>query len=630
MSHTKAAKSTLDYALEMAARGCPILPANPDKSARVKWKTQASTDPATIRKWFQEGATHYGVRCDTLTVLDVDIKADAEQGIADYLELGPLPPTFTVATPSGGFHKYFAGKTRKTKLGDGRCIDVQSGDGAYVIGPGSPGYRVQDHVPIVPLPAHLAERIGIGSEKPAEKAAAPLCEPDTPSALGAGWQLVAHTKGASEGERNRSAHALAGKLKRLGVGPETACDMVLRWNEGNSPPLDDAEVRKTVASSYENGDWRIGEDRPEEEFEDVSAAVDAITKPPTGLVSRLASEITPRAVEWLWPGRFPLGKCAILAGEGSKGKTTVLLCMVATVSRGGDWPMSEGRADQGSVLYFSTEDDADDTIVPRLMAAGADLTRVRIVEAVRRTDGKGDRAFNFQDDLLQLETEIRRIANVRLVIFDPISAYFGKSDTYKNAEVRAVLGPLAALAARHRVSVIGNSHFTKNGNGSANMRILDSVAITAQARSVYVVTDDPDDPTKRLFLPSKANLGPEMKGLRFGIEVMRPAGIEATRVVWEQGDVKITADEAVAPRKNGKTPTATENATVWLAAFLADGPRAYAEVIDHAVTSGMHTKRTLERAKSELGIVSFQPVIPGPWFWTLRNDPRLEFNKISD
>src|SRR5262245_60585673 len=101
--------------------------------------------------------------------------------------------------------------------------------------------------------------------------------------------------------------------------------------------------------------------------------------------------------------------------------------------------LREGRAPLGDVIILSAEDGVGDTIVPRLLAAGADCGRVRIVTATQAEDGKGNRTFNLQTDLEMLESKINEIGNVVLVIIDPITAYLGKVDSHKNAELRGVL-----------------------------------------------------------------------------------------------------------------------------------------------------------------------------------------------
>ena len=140
------------------------------------------------------------------------------------------------------------------------------------------------------------------------------------------------------------------------------------------------------------------------------------------LVSRCASEIVPEKIDWLWPGRLARGKHICIAGEPGTGKSQLLIAIVAAVTTGGDWPCGESRAPIGNVIILSAEDGAADTIVPRLLAAGADLNRVHVVSAVRNADGSR-RTFNLQNDLDLLERKIREIGDVALVGVDPVSSW---------------------------------------------------------------------------------------------------------------------------------------------------------------------------------------------------------------
>jgi hypothetical protein len=103
----------------------------------------------------------------------------------------------------------------------------------------------------------------------------------------------------------------------------------------------------------------------------------------TALITQCAADVTPEPVEWLWPGRVALGKLTLIAGEAGLGKSQLSIAIAAAVTTGGDWPCREGRAPQGNVVILSAEDGAADTVVPRLMAAGADRERVQLVSAVR-------------------------------------------------------------------------------------------------------------------------------------------------------------------------------------------------------------------------------------------------------
>jgi hypothetical protein len=255
-----------------------------------------------------------------------------------------------------------------------------------------------------------------------------------------------------------------------------------------------------------------------------------------------ASDIELKPIEWLWPGKFALGKLTLIAGEPGLGKSQLTAALAATVTTGEKWPQGDQRSPLGSVVVLSAEDDASDTIAPRLLAAGANLDRIHIVSAVHSGDSKTPRrrSFNFQTDLDLLEKAMQQFGDVRLVVIDPITSYLGKGvDSHKNADVRSVLEPVAEMAARYRAAFVGITHFSKGGETSAINRFIGSIAFIAAARAAFVVTTDPDSdiPGRRLFLPVKNNLARQGDGLSFQIEQRMITGeICASMVVWG-GDV---------------------------------------------------------------------------------------------
>jgi hypothetical protein len=129
------------------------------------------------------------------------------------------------------------------------------------------------------------------------------------------------------------------------------------------------------------------------------------------LIAQCAADVTPEPVEWLWPGRVALGKLTLIAGEAGLGKSQLSMAMAAAVTTGGEWPCREGRASQGNVVILSAEDGAADTVVPRLIAAGADRARVELVSAVR--DGKSRRSFDLSADLALFEQRISKTGDVK-------------------------------------------------------------------------------------------------------------------------------------------------------------------------------------------------------------------------
>jgi putative DNA primase/helicase len=334
------------------------------------------------------------------------------------------------------------------------------------------------------------------------------------------------------------------------------------------------------------------------------------------LVSRRASEIRPEPVEWLWSGRIARGKHTCIAGEPGTGKSQLSVAIAAAISTGGEWPCDEGRPPLGSVIILSAEDGAADTIVPRLIAAGANLDRIHIVSAVR--NDKGRRGFDLKADLDELENKIAEIGDVMLVVIDPISSYMGKTDSHKNSDVRGVLEPIAEMAERTGVAVCSVTHFSKPNAGKATKalhKFIGSIAFVAAARAAFAVLEDPNDKERRLFLHAKNNLAEPPRGLAFRLEqVIVAEGIVTSRVDWEPEPITTTADEALVV--DDKSSLALAEAGDFLEALLADGPVPSKEVDAEAEEAGI-TKATLRRAKASLGITSYKDGMKGGWVWEL-------------
>jgi hypothetical protein len=117
------------------------------------------------------------------------------------------------------------------------------------------------------------------------------------------------------------------------------------------------------------------------------------------LDSKPASAYTMRAISWFWPGRFAIGKLAIIGGLPDKGKGLISCSLIASCTSDEiiELPCKEGRTPKGRAIWFSAEDDIEDTVVPRLVAAGANLDKVEIVGKTRSSDG--ERMFNLATDL---------------------------------------------------------------------------------------------------------------------------------------------------------------------------------------------------------------------------------------
>ena len=178
---------------------------------------------------------------------------------------------------------------------------------------------------------------------------------------------------------------------------------------------------------------------------------------------------------------------------------------------------------------------------------------------------------------------------------------------------RVVLAPLAALAARLGVAVVGVMHLRK-GEGPAMYRAMGSLAFVAAARAVWAVSKDRNDETgnRRLFLPVKCNLARDPTGLAYEL---RPADNGTAVVAWERDPVTTKADDALAlfPRKRGPEPETQREAARWLRSALANGPRRARELYKEAWDEHKISERTLDRAKAELGVKSARSGPKGPW-----------------
>jgi putative DNA primase/helicase len=230
------------------------------------------------------------------------------------------------------------------------------------------------------------------------------------------------------------------------------------------------------------------------------------------LVVHRAADITPVAVDWLWPGRIAIGKTTLVGGDPGLGKSQLAAFIAATISTGEQWPCQEGRAPKRSVVVLCAEDGLADTIVPRLMAAQADRGKIAVITAVTETDGSGRRVFNLTKDLDVLEGLIADLGDVGLVIIDPVDAYLGAGvggiDSHKNAAVRAVLEPLSELADRLRTAVLAVTHFSKQAGGKAMYRFIGSIAHIGSARVAFAVVADAENEGRVLVLHAKNNLAP--------------------------------------------------------------------------------------------------------------------------
>jgi len=354
------------------------------------------------------------------------------------------------------------------------------------------------------------------------------------------------------------------------------------------------------------------------------------SKPASKAVYRHLDQVAAKPVTWLWPGRIACGKVTLIAGDPGLGKSQITAALAGIVTTGGAWPVDGARSPQGAVLFLSAEDDAADTIRPRLEAVGAELSRCVVVDAILDTDETGairQRSFSLKNDLARLQGVLHEVGDVRLIVIDPITAYLGGIDSHKTSDVRDLLMPLADFAQHYQVAIVGISHLNKNNAQDAIARVNGSGAFVAASRASFIAVKDKDNSARRLLLPLKNNLAKDVGGFAFSIvDVTLDNGLETSRIVWEDAPVNMSADEAMNARPAQYLTTAVDEAKLFLLEILGNGPLAFSEIEEAAKLEGI-SEKTLRRAKEVASIESRKDSFGGGWVWAISEGDQTKMAK---
>jgi hypothetical protein len=336
-------------------------------------------------------------------------------------------------------------------------------------------------------------------------------------------------------------------------------------------------------------------------------------------------QIEPREVEWLWANRVPLGMITMFAGDPKLGKSFVTLALAAAVSRGLPMPQSDLPDRPASTILMSAEDDPARTIVPRLVAAGADLSRIHVIESIKLANGS-DALPSLRADLDAISAAAARLGDCRLIVVDPVTAYLKGVDDNRNSALRGVLSPLKNLSERLRAAVVLVSHLTKTVSRSGKHRIIGSIAYLGACRASFLFVPDPHDPSGRrvLMFDNGGNAAPLAPTLAYTIEDSCGRG---PGVVWSDEPVAVTVEEALRPRAqtpglHGDDPELSD-CEQWLRETLAQsGGRAPAAEIRRAGREAGFGWTTLHRARGRVGASARREGFgPGSKsYWQLRDE----------
>lgn len=341
-----------------------------------------------------------------------------------------------------------------------------------------------------------------------------------------------------------------------------------------------------------------------------------------GLVLTRGNQLRPAPIKWLWKHWLARGKLHVLAGMPGQGKTTLAMAVAAAVTSGGAFP-DGSSCPLGNVVIWSGEDDAADGLLPKLMAAGADVSRIYFIEGMR-VDGQAAPFDPAQHMPLLLE-KMQEIGDVSLLVVDPVVTVVA-GDSHKNTEVRRALQPLVDLGAQTGAAVLGISHFSKGGQGQdPAQRVVGSVAFTAVARVVLVAakTASSEGEDIRIIARGKSNIGPDDGGFEYHLQQREVLpGIEASTVAWGRA-VEGSARDLLTPPGEDDDRSAVAGAEDFLVELLAQDTVPSKQVFAEAREAGFSVA-SIRRAADRLGVRKTKGGMNAGWYWRLRGQDLKE------
>jgi RecA-family ATPase len=494
-------KSKLEAAISAASVGFRVFPVLPDTKhpAIENWPDAATTDTATIRRWWRDDPDcNIGIATgDGLLVVDADTKQDRPGGHSlEMLDMLGLPDSYRVATPSGGTHVYLATnerhRNRVDSIPDYPGIDIR-GERGYVLAAGSTiggkPYTTTGAKRPDPAPQWFDEHLLRERPSHVQKTETTVTELDRPDNVQRATQWLLNTAPtAVEGAGgDQTTYEVACRMRDFGLSQQAALDAMLEhWNERQSPPWtpDDLSAKVENAFTYATGSW--GALTPDADFDAIDIDVGESPKAvepaestatpaiPIRTASSFADVEKPRRAFLDESEMLPERNVAILNGDGATGKSLLAMQLAVAVAAGGRWL---GRAvGSGPVLYFSAEDDEDEThirVKDICAGEGVDLARlyglhVAVMagrDCLLATENGSSAAVLRKTKMFDALRRTMAVLRPRLLVLDNLADVFGGNENVKSL-ARQFIGMLRGLAIEFDCVVLLLAHPSLTGMSS--------------------------------------------------------------------------------------------------------------------------------------------------------------------
>ncbi len=315
-----------------------------------------------------------------------------------------------------------------------------------------------------------------------------------------------------------------------------------------------------------------------------------------------STNVEVREINWLWYPFIPRGKVTILQGDPGEGKSTFMLTLAAYLTRGEALPYTDcgEPPDPITVLYQSTEDDYDDTIVPRFIKAGGIRDRLAFID-------ESEYPLTFDDDRI---LEGIKQTGAKLLVLDPLASYIGDCSLNASNEVRQKFNALINAARETDCAIVVVNHMNKMPGLKAIYRTPGSIDVAGAVRSILLLARDPDEEDKRYLVQTKMNLASKGDALEFRIE---DDGIKFTGIIDKTADEILRKQDFVSGI--GRPDVKLQEAKEVIEELLAAGAAVPAEDCEAVLKNNGVRRSTGQTAKRELGIVSVK--IQDRWYWKL-------------